>query len=268
MDKRMLNLIIGIGLAVIAILLIHTRMQQDQKLIQQLVNKGEILEVVVARVDITKESTITQNMVAVKKIRSNSYQPGDLTTPDSAINKFAVVDILKGQHINSNMLRVAAGTKFLSQRIPKGMRAITVPVDKISSIEGLTKPNDYVDIIGTFAIGGRQNLVVTLFQGVKILATGKNLSPYRTDSSADTVTLALKSEDVKLLTYVLEAGHKIRLVLRAPLDSSQEMGYSGVTYETLMKRIGMWAQPPQAATKESTLEIYKGSQKEKIAVGK
>lgn len=267
MDKRMLNLIIGIGLAVIAIMLIHTRMQQDQKLIQQLVNKGEILEVVVAKADIAKESTVTQDMITLKKIRSNSYQPGDLTTVDSAINKFAVVDILKGQHVNSNMLRVSAGTKFLAQRIPKGMRAITVPVDKISSIEGLTKPNDYVDIIGTFVISARQNLVVTLFQGVKILATGKNLSPYRVDSSADTVTLALKPEDIKLLTYVLESGHKIRLVLRAPLDSSQEMGYSGVTYETLMKRLGMWAQPPQAA-KESTLEIYKGSQKEKIAVGK
>ena len=268
MDKRMLNLIIGIGLAVIAIMLIHTRMQQDQKLIQQLVNKGEILEVVVARVDITKESTITQNMVAVKKIRSNSYQPGDLTTPDSAINKFAVVDILKGQHINSNMLRSLAGEKFLSQRISKGMRAMTLPVDKISSIEGLIKPSDYVDIIGIFAISAGQNLVVTLFQGVKILATGKNISPYKIDSVAETVTVALKPEDVKLLTYVLESENRIRLVLRAPLDSSQEVGYSGVTFETLMKRLGMWAQPPQAEREQTTLKIYKGTQKEEVAVSR
>ena len=70
-----------------------------------------------------------------------------------------------------------------------------------------------------------------------------------------------------MLTYVLESGHKIRLALRAPLDSSQEMGYSGVTYETLMKRLGMWAQPPRM-DKKPTLEIYKGSQKEEVAVGK
>ena len=265
MDKRMLNLIIGIGLAVIAILLIHTRMQQDQKLIQQLISKGEILEVVVARTDISRESTITQDMVVLNRIRSNAYQPGDLTSTDSAINKFAKVDILKGQHINSNMLRSLTGAKFLSQRIPKGMRAITIPVDKISSIEGLIKPSDHIDIIGTFVISAGQNLVVTLFQGVRILATGKNLSPYRIDSSADTVTLALKPEDIKLLTYVLESGHKIRLALRAPLDSSQEMGYSGVTFETLMKRLGMWAQPPQVE-KKPTLDVYKGAQKEEVAV--
>jgi len=267
MDKRMLNLIIGIGLAVIAILLINTKMQQDQKLIQQLISKGEILEVVVAKVDISKESTITQDMIVLNRIRSNSYQPGDLTSPDSAINKFAMVDILKGQHINSNMLRSLGGARFLSQRIPKGMRAMTIPVDKISSVEGLIKPSDYIDIIGTFVISAGQNMVVTLFQGVKILATGKNLSPYRIDSSADTVTLALKPEDIKLLTYVLESGHKIRLTLRAPLDSSQETGYSGVTFETLMKRLGMWAQPPQAQ-KEPTLDVYKGSQKEEVAVSR
>jgi len=178
-----------------------------------------------------------------------------------------MVDILKGQHINSNMLRSLGGARFLSQRIPKGMRAMTIPVDKISSVEGLIKPSDYIDIIGTFVISAGQNMVVTLFQGVKILATGKNLSPYRVDSSADTVTLALKPEDIKLLTYVLESGHKIRLTLRAPLDSSQETGYSGVTFETLMKRLGMWAQPPQAQ-KEPTLDVYKGSEKEEVAVSR
>jgi len=265
MDKRMLNLIVGIGLAVIAILLIHTRMQQDQKLIQQLVSKGEILEVVVARTDIPKEGAITKDMVALNRIRSNAYQPGDLTSLDSVISKLAKVDILKGQHINSNMLRSLGGATSLSQRIPKGMRAMTIPVDKISSIEGLIQPNDYIDIIGTFVISAGQNLVVTLFQGIKILATGKNFSPYKVDNSADTVTLALKPEDIKLLTYVIESGHKIRLALRPPLDSSQEIGYSGVSLETLMKRLGMWAQPPQTEEK-STLKIYKGTQKEEIAV--
>jgi len=266
MDKRMLNLIIGVGLAVIAIMLIHTRMQQDQKLIQQLVNKGEILEVVLARVDIAKDSTISQDMITLKRIRSNAYQPGDLTAIDSAVGKFARLDILKGQHVNSSMVRSSAGIKFLSQRIPKGMRAMTLSVDKISAIEGLIKPSDHVDIIGTFGLGGGQNLVVTLFQGIKILATGKNISPHRIDSTADTVTVALKPEDIKLLTYVLESGNKIRLTLRAPQDSSQEIGYAGVTFETLMKKLGMYAPPPQAQEKESTLEIYKGSQKEEVSV--
>ncbi|MCK4912707.1 MAG: Flp pilus assembly protein CpaB [Candidatus Omnitrophica bacterium] len=267
MDKRMLNLIIGVGLAVIAIMLIHTRMQQDQKLIQQLASKGEILEVVVARVDIPKEGTVTRDMVVLKRIRSNAYQPGDLTSPESTIGKFAKLDILKGQHVNSTMLRSSAGTKFLSQRIPKGMRAMTLSVDKISAIEGLIKPSDYVDIIGTFNISAGQNLVVTLFQGIRVLATGKNISPHRVDKTADTVTVALKPDDIKLLTFVLESGNKIRLTLRAPLDSSQEIGYAAVTLDVLMKRLGMYAPPPQTE-KESTLEIYKGSQKEKISVSR
>lgn len=267
MDKRILNLVIGIGLAVIAIILINTKIQQDQKIIQRLSNKGEILEVVVAKVDIPRETAIAQNMVTLSRVRSNAYQPGDLTSVESVANKFAKVDILRGQHVNINMLRSLSGATFLSQRIPKGMRAMTLPVDKISSIEGLIKPSDHVDVIGTFAISAGQNLVVTLFQGVKILATGKNISPHKVDNAADTVTVALKPDDIKLLTYVLESGNKIRLVLRAPLDSSQEIGYSAVSMETLMRRLGMWAPPPQVEEKQ-TLKIYKGTQKEEVSVSR
>jgi pilus assembly protein CpaB len=269
MDKRVLNLIIGIGLAVIAIMLLHTKIQEDQKLIQQLANKGEVVETVVAKRDIPKESVVSQDMVALARVSSSSFQPGDLTALDSVIGKIALVDILKSQHINNNMLKALSGITSLSRRIPKGMRAITIPVDKISSIEGLMRPNDYVDVIGTFSIPGAagQNVVITLFQGVRILATGRNLSAQQADNPADSVTIALPPEDIKLLTYVLESGNKIRLALRAPLDPSQETGYSAVTFDTLMRRLGLWAQPPQVESKP-TLKVYKGTQKEEVSISK
>jgi len=271
MDKRILNLAIGIGLALIAIFLIHGYMQQREQVIQGLLNKGEIIEVVVAIGDIPKESTIDSDMVRSKRVKSSAYQPGDLTSIDSVIGKFTSVDILKGQHISRNMLRSLSGAKFLAQRISKGMRAITIPVDKISAIEGLIKPGDFVDIIGTFRMpsgAGNQVIpvVVNLFQGVKILATGKNISPYRVTSTADTVTVSLKPDDIKILTYTLESDNKIRLVLRAPLDTSQDLGYVAVTFEILMKEIGLWATPPQADNTSKTIEFYRGSEKGQATV--
>ncbi len=265
MDKRMLNLIIGIGLAVIAIFLIHGYMQQKEAVIRRLIEEGKLMEFVVATTDIPKESTITSDMVTIKRDRSTAYQPGDLTSLESVVGRFVEVDILKGQHINSQMLRAKGSIKFLSQGIPKGMRAMTIPVDKISAIEGLIKPSDKVDVIGSFSIPtGQKNqstpVVVTLFEGVRVLASGRSLSPYNVNPSADTITVALKPEDIKLLTFVLESGNDIRLVLRAPLDKTADPGYQAVTLETLMKKLGMWAPPPMPEQKP-TIDVYKGTEK-------
>jgi len=267
MDKRMLNILIGIGVAVIAITVIHGHFMKQQALLQEAILKGEIVEVVIARADIPQETTITSEMVTLERVASKAVQPGDLTSLESAVGKFAQVDILRGQHVNSNMVRSLGAIKFLSQGIPDGMRAMTIPVDKISSVEGLIKPGDRVDIIGEFVVprsgGGSFPTVVTLFEGIKVLATNKNISPYRVITNATTATIALYPEDVKLLTYVLGLG-KIRLVLRGPRDKSQEKGYTAVTMETLLKRIGMLAPPPTKKKEGPTIEVFKGTQVEDV----
>lgn len=268
MDKRLLNILIGVGVAIIAIFMIMKEMAKREDLIRRLIEEGKIVEVVIARADISRETTITSDMVELKREPRSSMQPGDLTSLDSVIGKFAIVDILRGQHVNDNMVRASDAFKFLSQTIEGGMRAFTVPVDQISAIEGLIKPADRVDVVGTFSFptekgGPAMPIVVTLFQGVKVLATNRNISPYQISTKAGTITLALRPEDVRMFAYVLEVG-RIRLVLRAPLDSEQESEYTAVTFEQLLKKIGMYAPPTTTPERTgSMVEIYPGSQEKK-----
>jgi pilus assembly protein CpaB len=268
MDKRLLNILIGVGVAIIAIFMIMREMAKREDLIRRLIEEGKIVEVVIAKADISKETTITSAMVELKREPRSNMQPGDLTSLDSAINKFAIVDILKGQHINDNMVRASDAFKFLSQTIEGGLRAFTIPVDQISAIEGLIKPADRVDVVATFSFpaekgGPAMPVVITLFQGVKVLATNRNISPYQISTKAGTITLALRPDDVRMFAYVLEVG-KIRLVLRAPLDSQQESEYTAVTFESLLRKIGMYAPAQQQpAQKVQTVEIYPGSQEKK-----
>jgi pilus assembly protein CpaB len=267
-DKRTINLIIGVFLGLVAIMMIKNYIDQQKAELERLKLEGELVEVVVARVDIPRETTISRDMITVVNANRNSLQPGDLTFMDSVIGQFAEVDILKGQHINSNMIRSLGSITFLSQGVPRGMRAITIPVDKLTAIEGLIKPQDNVDIVGTFQMpstGGRTTpVVITIFQNVTILATNRNISPYRISQSIDTVTLALKPEDVKLLTYILNAG-KIRLVLRGPLDTSQEHGYSAVDFNVLMQKLGMYV-PKPTEKKPTTIDVYRGLEREAEAI--
>lgn len=269
MDKRTINIIIGVVLALFAIFMIQKHLAQRDALIQRLIAEGEIVEIVAAKTDIPKESTITINMVGLARAKAKSVQPGDLTSLDSAIGKFAEVDILRGQHINSNMVRALGSARYLSQAVPQGMRAITIPVDKISAVEGLIKPGDSVDILATFNIpdpitGESEVTVLTIFQGVKILATNRNLSQYQVSQSVSTVTLALQPDDVKVLTYVLEWS-TIRLVLRAPLDTATEYGYTAVTWEALMRRLGMWQEMP-IEQPPATIEVYRATELEETPV--
>ncbi len=270
MDKRTINLIIGVFLGLVAVLMIKSFIDQQRAELERLKAEGELVEVVVAKVDIPRETTISKDMVTEVDVNHNSMQPGDLTFVDSVVGQFAEVDILKGQHINSNMVRSLGSITFLSQGVPRGMRAITVPVDKLTAIEGLVKPQDSVDIVGTFqipAVGQRTKpVVITVFQSVKILATNRNISPYRISKTIDTVTLALKPEDVKLLTYILNAG-KIRLVLRGPLDTSQERGYSAVDFNVMMRRLNMYV-PSLPQTKPTKIDVYRGPEMEENTISR
>lgn len=267
MDKKKMNILIGVGLAIIVIILIHNEMQKREAYIRRLIDQGQAMEVVVSNQDIPPETKIDRDMVRLETVSSKSFQRGDLTSLESVVGKITIIDILKDQHINSNMLRGISNIRYLSQGIPEGLRAITLPVDQISAVEGLIKPGDLVDIIGIFNLPIDQDTtettVVNLFEGIKVLAVNRNFSPYRTEEQAETITLALRPDDVKVLTYSLQNG-KIRLALRPPQDKTQEPGYSLVTMETLLRRLGRWAPPP--VQKEDTVNIYRGSNRESIDI--
>jgi pilus assembly protein CpaB len=205
------------------------------------------------------------DMVELKRVPAKSLQPNDLTSLDSAIGKFSVSDILKGQHINSEMVKPMLGIRFLSERIPPGMRAFTISVDKLTAIEGLLKPDDKVDIIGTFVFpSGGPPVIITLFQGVKVLATNKNISPWRADGKTDTITLAIKHEDVKTLAYALEIA-KVRMVLRTPLDTTEDFEYSALTLDGLMNKLNM-VQKTVEQPKPPTVDVYKGAQEQQVPI--
>lgn len=269
MNKRTLNIIIGVGIAVVAIIMINKHFQAREAIIQRLIAEGRIGNVLVATTDIPTETTITSDMVTLKRVQTKSIQPGDLTSLESAIGKLTVTGILKDQHVNGNMIRSLGNIRYLSQAVPKGLRAITIPVNEISAVEGLLKAGDRVDIVGIFNLPkGRQTYtsIVNLFQGVKVLATGRNLSPYSISPKVDTVTLALKPEDVKLLTYALEHA-KVRLVLRGGQDTSQEAEGAMFTMETLLKKLGAWA-PEREEQKAAVVEIYKGTEQEVVPISR
>nr|WP_321330584.1 Flp pilus assembly protein CpaB [Alcaligenes faecalis] len=108
-----------------------------------------------------------------------------------------------------------------SEQLLSGRRALTVPVDAISSVSGLIRPGDLIDIYVSF--DDRQRRVTApLLQSVLVLATGQKSgegsATARVDKDAyNTLTLDVGPDDALKLLAARQHG-RISALLRNPDD--------------------------------------------------
>lgn len=110
----------------------------------------------------------------------------------------------------------------LSEGIPTKARAIAIEVGEKASVNQWIRPNDHVDVIGTFRdTETRELIAVTLLENLIVLATGHHsgMSPYMTDEDKryTHVVLLVMSEEAEILALAAETG-SLTLTLRNPRD--------------------------------------------------
>jgi pilus assembly protein CpaB len=104
-------------------------------------------------------------------------------------------------------------------------------VDSISGVSGLLTPGDRVDLLGTFPVSSKEELIpdasgggsvgyvtMTLLQNVTLLAVGQQLSSVSAQQDGrrnnySTVTLSVTVDEAELLTIAQTRG-KLMLLLR------------------------------------------------------
>ncbi len=281
MEKRRIYFIVGIILALTAVFLVHSYVQSERQRLIELAKRRGIVEVVIAKRDIPARTKISSNMLDLRRIPSDRLEPEALSSIDSVVGKVAKRDIIKGQQITASLLFIPGSEKTLSLRTPEGKRAITIPVDKISSIEGMITPGDHVDIIGNFQIPVQgekgktftQNMVVPMFQNVLVLAVGSKtealtFSKESKERTPTTITIALSPEEASLLTYAMEIG-KIRLLLRSPLDEKVAVTQEPITMDKLWEKLlGIKQVVSSPPPPPETVEVYKGTEKTSVIIEK
>ncbi|RKY35254.1 MAG: Flp pilus assembly protein CpaB [Candidatus Duberdicusella sinuisediminis] len=280
MDKRGVYLIAAIILALTAIFLIHSYVQSERQKILELAKRKGVVEVVVAKKDIPAKTKISSNMLALVRVPSKRLEPEALSSIDSIVGKIAKRDIIEGEQIKASLLMIPGSQKTLSLKIPEGKRAITIPVDKISSIEGMIRPGDSVDIVGSFSIPAKtqkgetisQTMVIPMFEDVLVLAVGTKVEAVslgrEEKGPPTTITLALTPEQASLITYATEIG-KIKLLLRSKFDTQTAFKREPVTIDKLWEKLlGIKQVIPTPPPPPKTVEVYKGTEKSSVVVEK
>ncbi len=143
----------------------------------------------------------------------------DATRFETLIGKMVVQPLQAGDLITRAHVQDAAGP--FSEQLLSGRRAVTVPVDALSSVSGLIRPGDLIDLYVSF--DDRQRRVTApVLQSVTVLATGQKSrddadSVVGDSQGYSTLTLDVGPDEALKLLAARQHG-RITALLRHPDD--------------------------------------------------
>jgi pilus assembly protein CpaB len=218
MNARRIPLIVGILLALGTGVLLVNYLSSQRAAIPVVATKT----VVLATADIPARAQITAAMLATTERPATQIDPDSLVDPKAAVGKYSLVTIPSGSVLTATRIGSAAAFA-LPSRLPLGMRAVSISIDKVKGVAGLIQPGDRVDVIAVPPrTGNEEPIASAILRGVLVLAMGNELETARATPSPDnqnltTVTLSLTPKQVDLLAAA-DMYTTLRLSLRPPKE--------------------------------------------------
>ncbi len=233
-------LLIALGLGLLAFVIAWSAMKAKEKKVK---DKWQTVNILCAKVDIPEGTELDADMIAVKEMPTQFVtesfikvdEDGSLKQ-DSPVGQRVMVPLKAGDPILVSHFESAREAEFSTMINPKG-RAVTIDVQEKTAVGLWVRPNDHVDVIGTFRDENQQSKTVTLLQNVVVLATGRITANTtyvpEEDKKFQTVTLLVLPEEAEILTLAQEMG-TLTLLLRNPDDLDYEEKRLVVDQKTLL----------------------------------
>lgn len=297
--QKKFPIIIAAVCAVFAVVLLNMYLKQREEKLWQMVKEAEkkgigtpvaqekkLGVVLVAKRDIPPQTPITANDIMIQQVPEENIQPGAAKAIDQVVDHMMAGPILeKEQILTTKLVPVGQLGKTLADITPKGKRAMTIWVDKLSTVGSFLRPGDYVDVLAILPMSAvkrktsdTSTVTVSFLQGIEVLAVDTDyLSSMQIDFKKKkdsgrggkepdtTVTLSLTLQETLLLTHVLERG-KIKLVMHAAEDEGRD-AVNAVNEQALRKYL--YPEEPQAEAKMTSIqqvEVFRGVKKDVVSV--
>jgi pilus assembly protein CpaB len=215
-----------------------------------------IAQVVVATEDLALGTVIEDKHVRLVGWPVDSMPPGAATDPKAVVGRVTLAAVFAHEPLFTQRLAGPDAHALLPLVIPPGMRAVSVPVNKVTGISGFVSPGTRVDVIALLPVraenGQATRRAFTLLEDVKVLAVAQSTDARETKPTlADTVTLLVSPEDAHRLALASTEG-TLQLSLRN-FGDADAANASGVLATDLT------AGDTQAAeTKTSQVELIRG----------
>lgn len=248
--KQKLILIIALLCGILAFLLTGAYLRHEKELIM---HGADSIWVVGAAQDLPAGLVIKRADIGKLKVfRRNVGNRAVL--PESAeeiIGKKLLFTIGKNEPILWSDVdvpyRAEAG---LADIVTTSLRAISISVDAVSSVSGMVRPNDHVDIIGTFTIPStnrpneQEIVTLTVLQDVTVLAAGRQMAMRAQNSERQaaqagysTITLEVTPREVELLVFAQSVKGRLSLALRNPSDVTYVKDLPPIDYQHIRDKL-------------------------------
>lgn len=255
--KQKLVLIISVVVGLFAAFLTRSYLAAKDKaylaMTAEFERKHEKIEVVGIKRDLPSGTVLTMDDIGGVKIFKSAYQGHVIPAKDyMTLLGRKTVRALRAEAVIfwSDIEGGEPGGRGLSGDIKPRMRAISVNVSGAASVSGMVRPNDHVDVLGTFSfpskeIAGEMELVtLTILQDVLVLATGRDTAKTQLFSDArgaagsySTVTLEVTPREAEMLVFAEQIKGRLALALRNPDDVYFEKTLPRVDFQMIQSEL-------------------------------
>ncbi len=199
----------------------------------------QLRQVYVPAADVPIGTIITPERLSRMEITENALN-GEMILVDAAGQEFLAGSVARqvlpqGVPIARSFVVRPGDRGFLAAVLPRGMRAITIPVDAIAGLSGLALPGDRVDLILTYSVsgGGADDVRAseTVISNLRVLAFDQRLGPEAPPKDkeskaegapvAKTATLEVTPRQAEIITLAQTLG-ALSLVLNSVRDGGDE----------------------------------------------
>ena len=243
--RNYILLAVSVIAAILAFVLMNESINQRKRQLELAAAKVKVLT---PKRALLAGDLITNDDIAAKTIFESSATPQQIRTTDFKIIRGQRLasdvdrgDFLMWRDIDMPDLERGGG---LARRIRDKERAMSISVDAVNSVSGLVRPNDHVDILGTFRFPGGgadptlDTVTMTVLQNVTVLAVGQRLAGAADSRRGgySSVTVAVSPQEAELLVFAQQKG-EITLTLRRPQDVYVDTTPQNVNFQFLKDQL-------------------------------
>ncbi|MBI4005105.1 MAG: Flp pilus assembly protein CpaB [Gammaproteobacteria bacterium] len=138
---------IGFGIAAAILSVVYLKSREAAIIASIKGEEQEMVAVVVAKEDLKKGQKVEPGLFAVRNIPMTYVHPNAIPPAniESYYGRFLVEDVGRGKPLLTNFMNETFPVDF-SDLVSQSRRAITIQVDEVQSIAGLTRPGNRIDI--------------------------------------------------------------------------------------------------------------------------
>jgi len=111
--------------------------------------QGVMVDIIIVQQPVSRGTALTESVLAKIPYPQSAMVEGLFYTDiQSVLGKRAKFDLQQGTPLVPNLLSTQTVGSISSMQVPKGMVAISIPIDTLSSVSYALQPGDHVNVIG------------------------------------------------------------------------------------------------------------------------